>query len=53
MRIAPETDSAETNKLVTTVALGGAKRPKLIKMIVSQKISTANSGIETEAILCS
>src|SRR6267154_5159161 len=51
--MAPETESAETKKLANTIALGGAKRPKLIKMIVSQKMRTASNGIETEAMLCS
>src|SRR5258708_18917987 len=53
MRIAPETDSAETNKLVTTVALGGAKRPKLTKMVMSQKTSTTSKGIVIEVTPCS
>jgi hypothetical protein len=33
--MAPETESASTNKLVNTVPLKGANRPKLIKMVVS------------------
>ncbi len=51
--MAPETDSAETNKLETTVALNGAKRPKLMKMTVSQRTSTTSNGMETEVIACS
>ena len=30
-KIAPETESAETNKLTSTVALRGESRPKLMK----------------------
>ena len=45
-KIAPETDSAEANRLLTTVALKGAKRPKLMKMIVSQRTSMTSSGRE-------
>src|SRR5262249_38229633 len=48
-----ETDSAEANRLLTTVALKGAKRPKLMKMIVSQRTSTASKGMETEPVSCS
>jgi len=39
-KIAPETDSAPRSKATTTVALGGAKRPKLAKVRLSQKTST-------------
>jgi hypothetical protein len=45
-KIAPETDSAQTNKTATTVALAGAKRPKLTKIIVSRKISTIKQAAE-------
>jgi len=38
----------ETNKLATTVALRGAKRLKLTKIIVSHKTSTTSSGKGTE-----
>ena len=51
-KIAPETDSAETSKLVITVALKGAKRPKLMKMTVSQITSTTSNGMETEVACC-
>jgi HAE1 family hydrophobic/amphiphilic exporter-1 len=47
-----ETDSAETNKLETTVAFKGAKRPKLIKIAVSQRTSTTSNGMETEVACC-
>jgi hypothetical protein len=52
-KIAPETERAETNKLTTTVALRGANRPKLMKRMVSQKISTISNGAETELTDCS
>ena len=36
-KIAPETDSAAAKRLTTTVASVGAKRPKLMKMILSHR----------------
>ena len=51
-KIAPETDSAATNKLETTVAFKGAKRPKLMKITVSQRTSTTSNGMETEVACC-
>src|SRR5262250_683011 len=36
-------DRAQKNRTVTTVALGGAKRPKLPKMTVSQNITAIRS----------
>jgi hypothetical protein len=45
--MAPETDAADTNRLATTVALNGAKRPKLTNMALSQRTSTIRSGLET------
>ena len=52
-KIAPETDSAEANRLLTTVALKGAKRPKLMKMIASQRTSTISRGMATDYVSCS
>ena len=52
-RIAPETASADINKLVTIVALGRTKSPKLVKSNVSQKTSIASTGMGTEEVLCS
>jgi signal transduction histidine kinase len=52
-RIAQETDSAETNKLATTVVLAGANTPKLMKIIVSHKTRMTSSGKGTEPVLCS
>jgi hypothetical protein len=49
-KIAPETDRAHRNKVITTVALLGAKRPKLAKTIISQKTRTASNGRETELL---
>ena len=43
-RASPETDNAVTRKAATTVAFRGAKRPKLAKMIVSQKTKTSRNG---------
>ena len=44
-KIDPETDSAQTSKAATTVALRGANNPKLRNMTATQKISTAiNTG---------
>jgi hypothetical protein len=51
-RMAAETESAETSKLVSTVALAGANRPKLTKMLVSQKTTTISNGMETEMAPC-
>jgi hypothetical protein len=45
-RIAPDTDSAETNKAVTVAPLTRAKRPKLMKREVSQKIRIARIGMD-------
>ena len=39
-KIAPETERAETKRLATTVILRGANRPKLVKIIESQKTKT-------------
>src|SRR5215470_4761004 len=52
-KIAPETASAETKRLLTAVALKGAKRPKLTKMTLSQRTSTTSRGSETELVACS
>jgi hypothetical protein len=37
---------------VSVVALGGAKRPKLTKMRVSQKTSTNRKGVRIELPVC-
>src|ERR1700730_9505154 len=50
--IAPETDSAQTNKVAIAVALRGAKRPKLLKMTASQDTSTASNGMEMKLPAC-
>ena len=52
-KIAPETDSAQTNRAAITVALGGAKRPKLTKIKMSQKTSTTRNGVGIALSLCS
>ncbi len=52
-KIAPETDSAAAKRLTTTVGLVGAKRPKLMKMILSHRIRMISIGKETELTLCS
>jgi hypothetical protein len=44
-RIAPETDSADTHRTAITVALRGAKRPKLPKRAASQNTSATNNGV--------
>src|SRR5262249_14123663 len=46
-KIALDTDSAQTRKVASTVTFRGAKRPKLAKIIVSQKISTTRKGAGT------
>ena len=51
-KIAPETDNPETNKAAVTVALRGAKRPKLTKIAVSQKTKITSIGLETEVAPC-
>ena len=40
-KIAPETDSAQKNKVAIVVALRGAKRPKLAKIMASHKFKMA------------
>ena len=52
-RVPPETDSAHRNKVAITVALLGAKRPKLVKTMTSQKTSTPSNGREMEVLPCS
>ena len=52
-KIAPETDNAAKNKAVITVALRGAKSPKLTKRAVSQKTRITSIGLETELASCS
>src|ERR1039458_9070474 len=52
-RIAPETDNPAANKAMTTVALRGAKSPKLTKIAVSQKTKITSMGWETELAPCS
>lgn len=47
-KIAPETDSAQTNQTAKTVALRGANRPKVAKMTVNQKTSTTRNGVANE-----
>ena len=45
-RIAPETDSAVRNRLLTTVPFRGAKRPKPKKRVASQKTTITSNGME-------
>src|ERR1700675_799901 len=52
-KIAPETDSAQTHKVARAVALRGANKRKLVKMVASQKPSTASNGMETKLPACS
>ena len=52
-RIAQDTESAETNKLVTTVPLVGAYRPKLMKRTVSHETRMISIGIDIEVDCCS
>src|ERR1700675_3224904 len=52
-KIAPETDSAQTSKVAIVIGLRGANKPKLTKIVASQKTSTARSGMETEVPACS
>src|SRR5215813_4088603 len=51
--IAPDTDSAETNKLAITVAFEGAKRPKLRKITVSHSTRMTSMGREIDVVACS
>src|SRR5215467_462576 len=51
-KIAPETESAQTNRVATTVVLRGAKRPKLMKMTATQKTRIARNGRGIELPLC-
>ena len=52
-KIAPETDKAATNKAAITVALRGAKSPKVMKITASQKTGITSMGPETEPTPCS
>ncbi len=52
-KIAPETDRAHRNKVTITVALRGAKSPKLRKITVTQKINSTRNGIGIERPPCS
>jgi hypothetical protein len=47
-KIAPETDSVQTQRTSITVAFLGAKSPKLPKMVQSQNTSTTKSGDEID-----
>ena len=51
--IAPETDSAQTQRTAITVAFLGAKSPKLAKMMQSQKTSTTRNATGIELPICS
>jgi len=50
-KIATETDNPQTSKALVTVALIGAWRPKLMKIMVSQKTRTTSMGFEIELAL--
>ena len=52
-RIAPDTENAEINKAVTDVPLAGAKRPKLMKRVVSQETRIISIGMEIDVDSCS
>src|SRR5208337_4474087 len=52
-KIAQDTESAETNKLVTTVPLAGAYRPKLMNRTVSHKTRMTSIGMEIKLACCS
>ena len=47
-KIAPETDNPATNREAMTVPLRGAKRPKPMKITVSQKTRITSMGVGTE-----
>ena len=47
-KIATEADNAKTKKAAINIGFGLAKRPKLAKMIVSQRASAARNGIGIE-----
>jgi hypothetical protein len=51
-KIAPETDNPQTSKALVTVALAGALRPKLMKIMVSQKTRIASMSFEIELLAC-
>src|ERR1700756_2356352 len=52
-KIAPETASAHRHRVAITVALRGAKRPKLKKLMVSQKTRITSNGLEIDKLCCS
>src|SRR5215467_14806052 len=52
-KIAPETDSAHTNKVAITVVLRGENRPKLVKMTDSQNTMTTKNGRDIALPACS
>jgi hypothetical protein len=47
-KIAPAEAIAQRQSVVTTVAFGGAKSPKLKKLTARAKIRIASNGFETE-----
>ena len=47
-KIAPEDESAETNIVAMTVALGGESSPQMMNVTVSQKTNRANSVVEMD-----
>src|SRR5215467_1442980 len=51
--MAPDTASAETNRLPVTVELNGTKRPKLMKIVVSQSTRMISWGREIDVVACS
>jgi len=52
-KIAPETAVAQTNRVKIATALRGAKRPKLMNVMVSQAVTTNRTGMEAELLSCS
>jgi hypothetical protein len=51
MKIAPEAAAAQTISITITLEFGGAKIPKLMKMITKHEVTAINRGIDIE--LCS
>ena len=49
MKIAAETASAQIISVRTTVEFGGAKIPKLTKIVTSHDVTTTNSGVGSKA----
>ena len=48
MKIAAETAIAQAMSVIITVALDGAKMPKLMKIATNQDVTTTKSGIDMD-----